>query len=89
MSDLDKRRAFAALSRNDLLLLGRAFRLPVNPRMSMEELHGALEKSGRAKLAEILPELPDASVAKIGAAVGVQAGEKREAVIRRVLEATD
>lgn len=62
MSDTNKRRVLAALSRNDLLLLGRTFKLQVSPRMSLEELHGALAKSGRAtKLDGILPELPDST----------------------------
>ncbi|MCK6591379.1 MAG: hypothetical protein L6Q76_27820, partial [Polyangiaceae bacterium] len=89
MSNTNKRRVFAALSRSDLLLLGRTFKLQVSPRMSMDELSGALAKSGRAtKLDELLPELPDESLAKIGRALGLPEGEKRDAIIARILEAT-
>lgn len=89
MFNTNKRRVFAALSRSDLLLLGRTFKLQVSPRMSMDELSGALAKSGRAtKLDELLPELPDESLAKIGRALGLPEGEKRDAIIARILEAT-
>jgi hypothetical protein len=88
MSDNNKRRVLATLSRNDLLLLGRAFGFQVSPRMSLEELHGALSKSERAKLDQILPELPDESLAKIVKALGLPPGGKRAAAIERILEAT-
>ncbi|WP_437730161.1 site-specific DNA-methyltransferase [Sorangium sp. So ce1335] len=88
MSDTNKRRVFAALSRADLLLLGRTFKLQISRRMSVEELHNALVKSGRAKVDQILHELPDASLAKIGATLGLPAGAERAAAIVRILEAT-
>ena len=87
MSDTNKRRAFAALSRSDLLLLGGVFNLHLNQRMSMEEMHAALAKSGRA-LVELLPKLPNVSLAKIGGVLGVPVGGKRGATIARILEAT-
>jgi DNA modification methylase len=86
MSDLQKRRLLAALTRNDLLLLGGAFKLRISQRMSLEELHAALAGSGIA-LDRILPELPDASLAKIGKALGLPA-EPMEAAIPRILAAT-
>lgn len=89
MSNTNKRRVLASLSRNDLLLLGRTFKLQISPRMSLEELHGVLAKSGRsANLDGLLPELPEESLAKIGRALGLPEGEKRDAMIARILEAT-
>lgn len=87
MADTNKRRFFAALSRNDLLLLGGAFKLPISPRMSADDLRNALAKSG-AKLEAILPELPETSLAKVAAALGLSAGQNREAVVGQILEAT-
>jgi hypothetical protein len=43
-----KRRLLTALTRADLLLLGRAFELQVSPRMSLDELQGELSRSKRA-----------------------------------------
>ncbi len=84
----EKRRALAALTRADLLLVGRAFQLQVSPRMALEDLHRTLSSSGRGNLAQILPELPDASVAKVAQALGLPADEARALLVTRILEAT-
>jgi adenine-specific DNA-methyltransferase len=88
MSDTKKRLVVIAnLARNDLLLLGKAFGLPMSPRLPADELRKVLETSGRAQVHAILPELPDASLAKLGKALGLGEGLARDALIAAIREA--
>ncbi len=76
-----KRRLLSALTRADLLLLGRAFELQVSPRMSLDELQGELSRSKRATLDKILPELPDQAIERIRLALGLPAEGASEQVV--------
>jgi len=79
-----KRRLLAALTRVDLLTLGRAFELQVSPRMSLDELHGEVARSKRATLDKILPELPDQAIERIARALGLPAEGARQAILERI-----
>ena len=79
-----KRRLFSALTRVDLLNLGRAFELQVSPRMSLGELLDTVSQSKRATVDQMLPELPDQALERICRAFGLPVEGDRQAMLDRL-----
>jgi adenine-specific DNA-methyltransferase len=84
---ISKQRVLSALTRADLLLLGRALDVPMSQRMALDELNQELAKSPRATLDKILPELPDQAIDRIGRALGLPTEGARQALLDRILDA--
>lgn len=79
----DKRRALGALTKNDLLLIGRSVDLDVAARMTVDELREAVAGSKRATLDKILPLL---GLKEVATAVGVSGKARdKQTLIGRIL----
>ena len=84
-----KRRALGALTRGELLEVGRGLELDVSTGMRLDELIDAVAGSKRATLERILPTLSRDTLKSICFAVGEPAeGREKQIIIDRILAAS-
>ena len=84
-----KRRALGALTRAELLEIGRGLELDVSTGMRLDELIDAVAGSKRATLERILPSLSRDTLKSICFAVGEPAeGREKQIIIDRILAAS-
>jgi|GEM_PF-3129728 len=84
-----KRRALGALTRAELLEIGRGLELEVSTGMRLDELIDAVAGSKRATLERILPTLSRDTLKSICFAVGEPAeGREKQVIIDRILTAS-
>ena len=84
-----KRRALGALTRAELLEIGRGLELEVSTGMRLDELIDAVAGSKRATLERILPTLSRDTLKSICFAVGEPAeGREKQVIIDRILAAS-
>lgn len=86
-----KRRVLSALSKPELLELGRQFELEVTTRMSVDQLADALAKSKKAKLDKIVTTaLSRDTLKEMCAACGLAAdGKEKQPLVDRILAAAN
>jgi len=81
-----KRRALSALTKPELLEIGRAFELDVVARMSVDELRDAVAASKRATLEKILPALSRETLKSICETLGLPTdGKEKQTLVERIL----